>query len=292
MAVGITNTQSGSEAIDISNKTSTIGNGHFIERHSYENSKSNTGINNGETIHSILGKIDGYINSFWPIDIGYSSLRISNRQWELSEKTYYTNQIFIDLEKNPLTRITYQVNEPGTVSGINTYYCVLAPRPASSNKPGDTRIDLGAAAQYAWSNISVQKAPVVTSDKKLKDNIEDVSYDFAKEFVMGIKPKKYKLKTGDRIHYGLIAQDVEELIFSLGLTREDFGGLCVNNLKDLALVSGKEEKQKIEDVEDEETYSLRYEEFLSPLFRFVQMQQEQIEELKQEIERIKEQINF
>lgn len=93
---------------------------------------------------------------------------------------------------------------------------------------------------------------------------------------MKLNPVSYKFKDGEsgRTHTGLIAQEVEETLYDIGLSEKDFAGLC----KDKKVVDDKET--------DEYLYGLRYEEFISPLIKMVQMQQKEIEELKERIEKL------
>lgn len=122
-----------------------------------------------------------------------------------------------------------------------------------------------------WGQIYSNSATISTSDRKEKKNIKSL-LNSAKEFIMKLKPVSYVFKDGKRTHFGLIAQDVEETMTELGMTDMDFGGLC------------KDKKEN----SDEYTYGLRYEEFIAPLIKTVQMQQKEIDELKSELKEIKE----
>ena len=105
---------------------------------------------------------------------------------------------------------------------------------------------------------------VTTSDERMKTNITDPSLGL--NFINALKPRSYKWKdtpesTDDdnnffkavsytRTHYGLIAQEVKQVIDDLSLTDKDFAGWCYE--------------------EDRDLYTLRYTEFLSPLIKAVQ----------------------
>lgn len=128
--------------------------------------------------------------------------------------------------------------------------------------------------QKKWGQIYSTSATINTSDKNFKKDITSLDDEQTKEFVMKLNPVSYKFKDGEsgRTHTGLIAQEVEETLYDIGLSEKDFAGLC----KDKKVVDDKET--------DEYLYGLRYEEFISPLIKMVQLQQKEIEDLKVRIE--------
>jgi hypothetical protein len=148
--------------------------------------------------------------------------------------------------------------------------------------------DLGSAA-LEWQDCYLTNSPTVSSDKRMKEQIKNS--DLGLDFINELNPVSYKFKdkivkeqlgmvtdedgnvlederfndrtiTHKRIHYGIIAQEVEEV-----LDGKDFGGLIYDKEAD--------------------KYSLRYEEFIAPMIKAIQEQQKMIEELKQEIEELK-----
>jgi len=131
---------------------------------------------------------------------------------------------------------------------------------------------------------------------------------------MGLVPVSYMLKENDsgRTHYGLIAQDVEELMDRLEMDSKDFAGFIKSPKYETTTeeieveneVIGedgekkivKEKRQNIKSVlvENEYEYALRYEEFISPIIKMLQIlnnkldsQREEIGKLKTEIETLK-----
>lgn len=124
---------------------------------------------------------------------------------------------------------------------------------------------------HRWTTVYAQNGTINTSDRNEKKEITEINPKII-DFVLKLKPVSYKFKVGKRTHFGLVAQDVEETMTELGMTDMDFGGLC------------KDKKEN----SDEYTYGLRYEEFIAPLIKTVQMQQEEIDGLKSEIKEIKE----
>lgn len=65
-----------------------------------------------------------------------------------------------------------------------------------------------------------------TSDIKTKENIVDLDPDFIKEFFKKIRPISfnYKIDKDKKTHYGLIAQELEEVLKDLGQTNTDIIG--------------------------------------------------------------------
>ena len=102
-------------------------------------------------------------------------------------------------------------------------------------------------------SIIYSNAALNTSDKTLKNTI--TTSDLGLDFINKLKPVSYKWNqyegeiSDTRTHYGLIAQDVEEVITSSGKTLNDFGGV---------------------DKPEEGCMGLAYSQFVSPLIKAVQ----------------------
>ena len=138
-----------------------------------------------------------------------------------------------------------------------------------------------------WSAIWAANGTIQTSDERQKTDIADSSLGL--NFITALKPVSYKWKVGGntvrtnfdseigedgqheqivtpiagkRTHYGLLAQQVKEV-----LGEQDFGGFIYD--------------------QDTDTYALRYDQFISPLIKAVQEQQAMIEELKAEVALLK-----
>ena len=54
------------------------------------------------------------------------------------------------------------------------------------------------------------------SDRRLKENIKPIDIETAKAIIEGTEPQSFKYKAKDGKHYGMIAQDVRELLDNLG----------------------------------------------------------------------------
>ena len=143
------------------------------------------------------------------------------------------------------------------------------------------------SSTYRWSVIYLANSPDVSSDRRLKTDIQDS--DLGLEFVKSLRPVKYKLKVGQyvtrkdkngnnlydetgepildervgvRHHYGFIAQEVKQALGE----------------KDAAF-------WKLEDKDNPESnQALSYEQLISPLVKAIQEQQAIIQSLTARIE--------
>ena len=158
----------------------------------------------------------------------------------------------------------------------------------SLNPNGDNKNYLGQSGAR-WRTVYAVNVSINTSDRRKKKDIEELD-DFAKDFIMALKPVSYKRIDGDRTHYGMIAQDVEDSMNEFGMTSMDFAGLC-KDIKDEEYYEEEIQEDgstfkmlKHRKIEGEFDYGLRYEEFIAPLIKTVQLQQQEIEELKHRID--------
>ena len=112
-----------------------------------------------------------------------------------------------------------------------------------------------------YDTVFVNTAPVVVSDRNKKADIEPSSLGL--NFINNLQPSQYRMQNGQRTHYGLIAQDVEQVIQQQGMSSQDFAGL-VKNTND-----------------GQDHYALRYEEFIAPLIKSVQELSGRVDQLQQ-----------
>ena len=151
----------------------------------------------------------------------------------------------------------------------------------------------GGHASYKWSTVYAASASIDTSDRNQKENIIDLDSS-AKDFIMDLKPVSYKFKNNgegdphDRTHYGLIAQDVEDTMTKMGMTALDFGGFC----KDQKVEQSKENPDVSVPVEGVYIYGLRYEEFIAPIIKTIQMQEEDVNYQDDELSEIKSRLDI
>jgi hypothetical protein len=91
-------------------------------------------------------------------------------------------------------------------------------RPADDN---DHSIGL---SNRRYTTIFAVNGSINTSDRTEKNTI--VESDLGLDFINKLKPVSYKWNKDDgKTHYGLIAQDLEETLTSIGKTIADFGGI-------------------------------------------------------------------
>ena len=141
------------------------------------------------------------------------------------------------------------------------------------------------AGNYRFSALYASTGTIQTSDRNKKKDIVELPDQLVLKFVMGLKPSSYKLIDGEsgRTHYGLIAQDVEDLMDSIGLTSMDFAGFIKSpkmELIDEFDDDGKPIGVQTKVIENE--YDLRYEEFLPMIVKFSQIQEDRINKLEKE----------
>jgi len=135
-------------------------------------------------------------------------------------------------------------------------------------------------SSHRWQAVYAVNGSIQTSDRNEKTLI--TTSDLGLNFILKLEPVSYKWKVGGwnieengedeeptktpidgkRNHYGLIAQQVKEVIGD-----KDFGGWVKEDLED-----------------DASMESLRYAEFISPMIKAIQEQQTIIEDLKLRIE--------
>ncbi|MAW07707.1 MAG: hypothetical protein CME61_05435, partial [Halobacteriovoraceae bacterium] len=110
-----------------------------------------------------------------------------------------------------------------------------------------------------------------SSDRRLKENIEDLEEEDM-EFLMKIRPRKYKLKGEESAccNYGMIAQEIVDII------ETDPQKVIINHYDEY-----------IADPDTEEMLGISYDSFIPLLIKKVQMQDTKIKTLEKEIKEIK-----
>ena len=127
-----------------------------------------------------------------------------------------------------------------------------------------------------WKTLYIYNSAIETSDRKQKTDIEVLNEKYVGIFDL-IDPVSYKLKGGDRLHTGFIAQDVEDAMNEVGLTIEELGLLC----KDLD-VDDDGNTILDDDGNEQYNYGLRYGEFVAILSAKIKQLEAEIKELKGE----------
>jgi hypothetical protein len=138
-----------------------------------------------------------------------------------------------------------------------------------------------------WSAIWAANGTIQTSDERQKTDIADSSLGL--NFITALKPVSFKWKVGGntvktnfeseigedgqheqivtpvagkRTHYGLLAQQVKEVV-----GEQDFGGYVYD--------------------QETDTYALRYDQFISPLIKAVQELKAELDSVKAELQTLK-----
>lgn len=143
-------------------------------------------------------------------------------------------------------------------------------------------VNLGSSGRR-WNQLYAENGSIDTSDKNKKKDIEDMS-DIQEQLFNELKPVTYKMISGtsDRTHYGFIAQDIEASLHTLGLSGKDFAGFCKDvRIDDNGNTVVDENKHAIYD------YGLRYSEFIALNTYMIQKLQNEISELKAEVQKLK-----
>ena len=141
-----------------------------------------------------------------------------------------------------------------------------------------------------WGQIYSTASSISTSDRNEKHDIVPMN-NIAKDFIMNIPTVTYKYNNGTsgRTHFGMIAQDIEDVMNSLHMTSNDFAGFIKSPVMKV------DANNRISETEYEHdssgnikyTYGLRYEEFIAPMIKTIQLQQEEINDLKSTVKNLK-----
>ena len=127
-----------------------------------------------------------------------------------------------------------------------------------------------------------------SSDKKIKNHIQDIDANKSLELINSLTPVEYTLKNNanNRKHMGFYAQDVKKTCDDMEL----------GNMSLYAATWHKDGQEQecyySEDAPDEELqWTLKYEEFIAPLVGAVQALTKRVEDLEADNEKLKEETN-
>lgn len=140
---------------------------------------------------------------------------------------------------------------------------------------------------YRWRNIYSATSVNVSSDRRMKKDIEYIPYENSVAFVKNLKPAQYRYIDGDsgRIHRGLIAQDVEDSFNSLNISSMDFAGFIKSPIYETTMDENGNEVAT-DNIKDY-VYSLRYDEFESDMINVLKYLLEENESIKQQLKELK-----
>lgn len=237
--------------------------------------------------YEVAHRYDFDTNRLWTFTAGYNEYNIPEIKSTLWDDG--AAEGILDLS------VIYGTNTSGAKE-VFEFYVYGDPNTSTVNNsafsPATSVCDLGFAGLSLWNNIYAKNGTIQTSDRNEKNTIVSLENDHAKSFIMGLNPVSYQFNNGTsgRTHYGLIAQDVEDLMNELGMESTDFAGFIkspkvITEYETRTDSQGKEYQKKVfKEVEGEYKYSLRYDEFIAPMIKVIQMQQQQIEELQNKID--------
>ena len=128
----------------------------------------------------------------------------------------------------------------------------------------DALYNLG-SRNFVWDAIYCSTNELNGSDRNIKNSIEALPEKYVRMFEL-VEPKRYKLNNGTsgRYHAGFIAQDVEAAMQKCGITSQEFAGWAAAKRED-----------------GNETYFLRYSEFIPILWAKVREQEERLKRLEE-----------
>ncbi len=224
---------------------------------------------------SLFANTEGYLNCAF----GESSLRNNTLGWENSafgfgslennivgrNNTAFGYQSLGQTTGNSNTAIGHNAGT-GITTGSNNI--VIG---SNSSVPSNTASNQIRIGNNLITYAGIQVAWTVTSDRRWKSNI--LSSNLGLNFISKLRPVSYTRKNDEnnRTEYGLIAQEVEEVLKEEGV--ENSGMLTIT---------------------DEGNYELRYNDLLAPMIRSIQELNEKNDkltsenaELKNEIEKLK-----
>ena len=228
--------------------------------------------------------------SFYTLQ-GNNTIKIEVFNKESSNPTYSKNSVIIKNDSDDKT-INYSYTYPDSsfkadtkydfkivisdsIGQSSTVYTHVGTKNVPINIASDnSSIAIGSFAQKQDDNkglfrcewaASFASSPQVDSDRNLKRNIDDIGIDIIDK----LKPVQYVLKNddSDTIHYGFIAQDVEQVLLSSNESKQKTG-----------IVHYDED----ESTKEHKNYSLAYDEIIPLLVKKCQELQREIDILKGE----------
>lgn len=205
-------------------------------------------------------------------DATYSELNSVIVKDDKSDRTSYT-YTYKDASFAVDTAYDFKIVISDSVGQYAMFYTNVGTKNVPLNISGDnSSIAIGGFAQKQADNkglfrcewaASFASSPQVDSDRNLKRDINDIDIDIIDK----LKPVQYVLKNddSDTIHYGFIAQDVEQVLLSSNESKQKTG-----------IVHYDED----ESTKEHKNYSLAYDEIIPLLVKKCQELQQEIDILK------------
>jgi len=233
--------------------------GNFTMSGSSQQASNNTGVG----YRSLYSLTTGFYNSAF----GYQSL-YSNTTG-IYNSAFGSGALFSDSTESFNSAFGFYslYNTTGNFNTAIGYYSGTGITTGSNNIAigNNAQVPSGTASnqiRLGNTNISyagIQVAWTVTSDRRYKDNITTIGLGLG--FISKLNPVSYVRKNDEKgkTEYGLIAQEVEDVLKELGI--ENHGMLTVT---------------------DEGMYELRYNDLIAPMIKAIQELKVQNEQLKKE----------
>ena len=125
---------------------------------------------------------------------------------------------------------------PTTVSGGNN---IFWQKRTGNNFTIELIPETGVNSVFITKNLQVANEITVTSSEKEKENIKDINNDV--NDILKLNPKEYNYNNDCKLHFGLIAEDVENVYPNLVSNTEvgkslnylEIVPLLINKIKDL-----------------------------------------------------------
>lgn len=268
--------------------TNKFASGHFVDL----NTETITATDSIDTPEINTGSINS-LNTFTLSVFNGSTLTVgshitTSHDLNIDGSLYVTGNVFLsdNLIMNwfqVFTEVAFGTSNDVVFNNRNSEYMRFTGQIRSSKSfiPYISGCDLGgnSAFLYPWNDIYSVNAVTVTSDLNKKQNITDE--DLGLDFINKIECKKYQLIDGQsgRYHRGFIAQQIRDLLEHENIPTTQFAGYVHNP-------AGTGEDGK----EYEESFALRYGEFISPMMKAIQelsnkltIQEQSIQDLYQRI---------
>lgn len=137
-------------------------------------------------------------------------------------------------------------------------------------------------SSHRWNNIYARTTTINTSDKNSKRDINPIDGRYERLWKK-IKPVSFMFNNGDRVHLGIIAQDLEEAIREVGLTAEDVAMFCRDVKQRRLGDTGEFEDVVNEAGEKEYLYGVRYGELISLNTHMLQKLYKEKEQLEKKV---------
>lgn len=155
-----------------------------------------------------------------------------------------------------------------------------------------------------WNGFYSYVSMTTVSDRRQKKDIREIDPVIAAQLVSKIIPITYQLKNGEsgRTHYGMISQQVEEVINELGIDSVDFAPFIKSPVTEDIMEQATNDEGELLFDEDgsptmikvgeketgEYTYMLRYEEFIPILWKKAQDETTRVNKLEEKVTQLTE----